>query len=211
MKIRGDLLKISSGALNVKGEKLEPEEQLVRREVTVDSQVNLGPGLGGGKKVGVIPTKIVTETTAGAQAQKGLFLCGNCKHFSNAEWRRDLKNADGPDAAIEKRRAVNQIRAALLQTQSPKIAERSMGKDNDFDVEHALHELGYCRALYAFFKHMNKSNQEAVTLVHPESSCPQDVKSETNPEGFFEYASEEAKQLAAKNYDKIMQMAQGKK
>ncbi len=210
MKIRSDLLKISSGALNVKGEKLEPEEQLARREVTVDAPVKHGFGAQG-TNVGVIPSKIITDQTAGQQAHAMRSLCGNCIHFRNREWLHDLKQADSPTSPIEKRRAVNKIRAAILQTQSPEVVKQAGGADGDIDVEHALRQLGYCMALFEFFKGAGKSNEEAVTLVHPASSCPADVRSVGNPDGFFQYASPEARKAADANFDRIMQTAQGKK
>lgn len=210
MKIRGDMLKISSGALNIKGEKLEPEEQLARREVSVDAPVKLGAG-SMGTHVGVIPSAIVTDQTAGEQANAMRNLCGNCLHFRNDRWLRDLAKADSPASPIEKRRAVNQIRAALLQTQSTKVVSASGGADGDLDVEHALRQLGYCQALFEFFKGAGRPNDTAITLVHPASSCPADVRTVATPEGFFQYASPEARKIANANYDKVLQMAAGKK
>jgi hypothetical protein len=211
MKIRGDMLKISSGALNIKGEKLEPEEQLARREVTAEAVVKLGVGPGNGRQVGVIPTKIVTDQLAIEQAQSLLTLCGNCVHFRNQEWVAHLSKADAPGAPIERKRAVNLIRAALMQTQSPAIADMSAGQDNDVDIEHALRLLGYCRALYLHLRNLGKNDAEAITLVHPASTCPADVKTPSQPEGFFAFATPEAKKAANAAYDSVMRQAQGKK
>lgn len=210
MKIRGDMLKIASGALNIKGEKLEPEEQPVRREVTVDAPVKLGQG-SMGTQVGVIPTKIITDQTAIEQATAMRGLCGNCLHFRNDKWLADLAKADAPDSPIERRRAVNKIRAALLQTQSSKVAETSAGADGDLDLEHALHSLGYCQALFEFFRAAGKAKDEAMTLVHPQSSCPADVRTPSTPDGFFSFASPEARKISNANYDSIMGRAAGKK
>lgn len=208
MKIRGDLLKISSGALNLKGEKLEPEEQLVRREVTIEAPVKHGFGAVG-TDVGNIPATIVTDQTAGEQAAAMRALCGNCKHFRNDLWLRDLAKADAPGAPIEKRRMVNKIRAAIIQTQNVKVTDMAAGADGDIDVEHALRQTGYCMALYAYFKNAGKADQEAMTLVHPLSSCPQDVRSVGSPYGFFQ-ASREGKEAGDRNHDAIMQRAAGK-
>lgn len=209
MRIKKDLLKISSGALNVKGERLEPEEQVVRREVTVAIDAKHGQGKIG-KHVGTIQGSIVTDTTALETATAMRHLCGNCKFFRNDLWMRDLKKNDSPESPIEKRRAVNQIRAALLQTQNMKMTEFSSSQDGDFEVEHAMRSLGYCQALFEFQKAQGKNNEEATTLVHPASSCPQDVKSEANPHGFFTPASKEAQRQSDANFDSIMQRAQGK-
>lgn len=210
MKIKQDLLRISSGALNLKGDRLEPEEQLVRREITTAAETKLGAGQTG-TVVGALPTQIITETTVADMAQSVMSMCGNCKHYRNDLWLRDLKNADSPGAPIEKRRMVNKIRAALMQTQNAGVAEQSAGADGDFDVEHALRMLGYCKALYEFLKAKGESTEDAMVLVHPASRCPEDVQKSVPPVGFFEFASEEARQIAAKNYDNLLQTAQGKK
>lgn len=211
MKIQGDMLKISSGALNVKGEKLEPEEQIVRREVKVDAPVQHGVGVGQGKTVGSIATSIITDQSAGDQANAMRTLCGNCLHFRNDRWLIDLAKADHPGAPIEHRRAVNKIRGALLQTANAKITNGSASAEGDLDVEHALRTLGYCQALFEFLKGAGKNNEEATTLVHPASTCPADVRGPANPDGFFQYASGEAKKAANANYDRILQIAAGKK
>ena len=206
MRIRGDLLRISSGALNMKGEKLEPEEQVARREVVIEAPAKLGTG-SAGTHVGSIPATIITEQSAGDQAVAMRSLCGNCKHFRNDLWLRDLKKADSVDAPIEKRRMVNKIRASIMQVQSVTLPA---GTDGDPDVEQALHGLGYCMALFSFFKNMGKSNEEAMTIVMPESTCPTDVRSPSAPEGFFEFANLKAEQIANRNYDRVMNMAAGK-
>ncbi len=211
MKIQGDMLKISSGALNVKGEKLEPEEQMVRREVSVAAPVKHGMGAIG-TDVGSIPATIVTDQTAGVQANAMRTLCGNCLHFRNDRWLRDLKKADSPASPIEKRRMVNKIRAAILQTQNIKVTESAgAGTDGDMDVENALRQLGYCQALFEYLKGQGKPNEEAMVLVHPASTCPADVRTANTPDGFFQYATPEARAVANANYDKILQMAAGKK
>jgi hypothetical protein len=209
MKIKGDFLKITSGALNVKGEKVEPEEQLARREVQLDIETKHGFGAHG-ETVGSIPGSIVRDRTAIEAARSMTALCGNCKWFAREKWISDLGKADSPDAPIERRRAVNQIRAALLQTQNIKVTEQSTGADNDVDIEHALKQLGYCYALYSFFKNNGKSNEESMTLVHPASSCPEDVRSTANPDGLFEVRSKDAEKAGTNAYDSIMRRAQGK-
>ena len=213
MRIKADLLKISTGALNIKGEKLEPEEQLARREVITEAPAKLGGGIGGatGKIVGAIPASIITEQSAGDQANAMRTLCGNCKFFKNEKWVKDLRNADSPMSPVEKRRVVNKIRAAILSSGNAAISDLSAGKDNDLDVEHALHQLGYCEALYEFFRNMGRAKDEAMTLVHPASTCPADVRTQGSPDGFYQPAGQEARKAADANYDLVLQMAQGKK
>jgi hypothetical protein len=209
VRIKSDLLNISSGALNTKGHKLEAEEQLVRREVVTDVGAKLGVGTMG-KDVGSIPMKVVSEYSAVEFAKAAGSRCGNCKHFRNDLFVKDLKKAESPGAPIARRRAVNQIRAALLQTQNASVADAATGQDGDLDIEAALQTLGYCTALYEFHKNAGQSNEDAMTLVHPVSACPQDVRTDANPEGFFEYASKFAEQVGTSTYDSVMKQAQGK-
>jgi hypothetical protein len=180
----------------------------VKGEVTLDAPVKHGFGQHG-TDVGNIPATIVTDQTAGEQANAMRYLCGNCKHFRNDMWVKDLSAADSPASSVERRRAVNQIRGALIQTQNVKLSEMASGTDGDLDVEQALRQLGYCMALYSFFKNMGKNNQEAMTLVHPLSTCPEDVKVSAGPQGFFE-AGKDGKAAGDKNYDRLMNMAAGK-
>lgn len=210
MKIKSDLLQVSAGAMNAKGEKLEAEEQVVRREVVTDIAAKHGMGAMG-KVVGSIPMKVVTEHSAIDFAKDTASRCGNCKFFRNDLFIRDLKKAESPGAPIARRRAVNQIRAALLQTQNGSVAEQAVGLDGDFDVEASLQTLGYCTALYEFHKNAGQSDEDAMTLVHPVSSCPQDVRTAANPDGFFQFANKFSEQVGMSNYDAVMRQAQGKK
>lgn len=209
MKIRSDLLHISSGARTAKGDKLEAEEQVVRREVVTETNVKLGAGALG-QDVGSIPMSVVHEQSAIDFANASAARCGNCKHFRNDLFVRDLRKAESPGAPIARRRAVNQIRAALIQTQNATVADLAAGADGDFDVEAALQTLGYCTALYEFHKNAGQTDEDAMTLVHPVSACPQDVRTNANPEGFFEFANKLSEKVGKSNYDAVMRQAQGK-
>jgi hypothetical protein len=209
MKIRSDLLQISSGALNVKGEKLEPEEQAVRRETVIEGGAETKHGVGTlGKTVGAIPYSIVSEHSAIEFAEQTMYLCGNCKHFRNDLFLKDLAKAESPAAPIARRRAVNQIRAALLQTAPVTDA---VDKDGSTNIEAELRVLGYCGALYEFFQNAGQSKEDSMVLLKPTSHCPADVCTDANPHGFFEPSGTAAKVAQAANYDSVMQQAQGKK
>lgn len=211
MKIRKDILQVGSGMLSVDGTKLEAEQQPVRRVLTVDAPVTHGSGPGNGRNVGAIATEIVTENQSAIDvATHRMSLCGNCKWFRNPEWIRDLNNADSPLATIERRRMVNEIRGALLTTRNANLAEMHEGQDGDLDVEAALRQLGYCKALFETFKNMGNSNEDATVLVHPLSCCPDDVRKQMPPHGFYEPKDREAKKVGTANYDRIMSKASGK-
>lgn len=202
------MLQIGTGMLAVDGTKLEPEQQPVRRVVTIDAPVDLR---GTGQVVGSIPTEVVTENRTADDVARGFtHLCGNCKWFRNHEWVRDLRNADSPMAPLERRRAINEIRGALLTTRNADLASMHEGQDGDLDVEAALHQLGYCKALYDMFKNQNMSNEDATVLVHPLSCCPTDVRKANPPGGFFTPKDGEARRVGSQNYDRILRKAEGK-
>jgi hypothetical protein len=209
MKIKADLLKISTNATDVRGVKLEPEQQLARREQVVDAFVRLGYGQGG-NVVGSMATSIITDQTAGDLAVSLRGTCGNCKWFDNTRWREDLAVGDAQSAPIERRRMVNKIRAALLKTNNAKVQQLHEGQDGDADVEHMLQALGYCKALFAFYKNQGQANDDALVLVHPISRCPEDAVKNTPPHGLFEPANAAAEAAATAAYDDIMMRAQGK-
>ncbi len=109
----------------------EPEQQQVQR--VIDTQVPVSPL--GGAAVGSVPGQVVTESvSAGEMAQTVSHQCGTCKFFDNEEFNRVIKEADSPLAAMEQRRAVNAIRAGLLQSQNAKLGEMHSGLDGDMDV-----------------------------------------------------------------------------
>jgi hypothetical protein len=129
-------------------------------------------------------------------------LCGSCKHFDNEEFVTTINAADNPLATMEQRKAVNDIRAGLLQTQNAKLGEMHSGQDGDMDVEQALRACGFCRALTEHYK-------EPIG-VHPLSRCPGEVRSDTRPVGFYQPKDRSAQRLGAKNYDAVMNQAAGK-
>lgn len=199
MKIRADLLKISSNGMTADGVKAEPEQQQVQRVIQTDTPVNL---TGTEKTAGNIPAEIVTFSTAGEMAQTVSRQCGNCRHFDGEEFVRTIRLADSPAAPMEQRAAVNNIRAGLLQTQNARLGEMHSGQDGDMDVEQALNACGFCTALTEHYS-------EPVG-VHPLSSCPSEVKTPAAPNGFYKPKNRSAMRQGAKNYDAVMNQAAGK-
>ncbi len=199
LKIRADLLKISTNAITADGNKAEPELQQVQR--VIDTQVPISPQ--GGAAIGSIPGQIVTaQVAAGEMAQTVSHLCGTCKWFDNDEFVKVIKEADSPLADMEQRRAVNAIRAGLLDTNNGKLGEMHSGLDGDMDVEQALRACGFCKALTEHYK-------EPIG-VHPLSRCPAEVRSATAPHGYYKAKNRSALRVAGSNYDKVMQTAAGK-
>ncbi len=192
MKIRADLLKISSNGRNEDGSLAEPEQQQVQRVLT--TEVPLGPQ--GGAAIGAVPAEIVTYSSAIAVAGALSRQCGNCKFFDQATFQQTIAAADHPLAPMENRRAVNEIRAGLLQSGNAGLT------GEDVDPEQALKECGFCTALSEHYK-------EPVG-VHEKSSCPADVITPSQPAGFFKPLSKKSARVAGSNYDKVMNAAAGK-
>lgn len=211
MKIKKDMLQIGSGFTDKDGTKLAPEAQPVRRVVTIDAPVSLKGPHGVTETGKGIPTEIVTDNRNAVDVARGFqYLCGNCKWFRNKEWLRDLANADSPMASMVQRKMVNEIRGALLSTQNANLTELHSGQDGDLDVEAALKTLGYCKALFHFFKNKGESDEDSLVLLHPISSCPTDIRNANPPMGMFEPKDNEARKVATQNYDRVMQKAAGK-
>lgn len=196
MKIKADLLRIGHGALSPKGEKLEPEEKPVERVLVTDFDANMKSG----QHVGSIPGSIHYRDTAGDFAQKMRSQCWSCKHFNNDAWRAYRRSVELSDS-MERRRELNAIRAALLDTGNAQIQERHTSQEGDMDVEHALSVLGICKA-------MTETFQDPV-IVYPIGTCPDDVCGPTNPSGLFVPKDIDSEKAGNSAFDQIMRRAQG--
>lgn len=200
MKIRADLLRVSTNGMNADGSKAEPEQQVVQRVIRTEAPLTDRLTQ---KTVGSIPAEIVASSgTAQVMAQAVSSLCGSCRHFDNEEFVKTIAAADHPLANMEQRQAVNAIRAGLLQTQNAKLGEMHSGLDGDMDVEQAVKACGFCTALT---EHYNEP-----IGVHPLSTCPAEVRTKESPLGFFQPKDRSAARIAGKNYDAVMNQAAGK-
>lgn len=183
--------------MNMKGEKLEPEQQPAQRVMATDAAVSMR----GGPQVGSIPTEIVADGTAGEFANAVRSKCFTCKHFDHKGWNQ-LRLYWGNSQNKDLFEKLNKVRYALLTTQNPELARRSEGLDGDFDVEHSLTQMGICRPL-------TEMNGAAV-IVSPISTCPDEVCTPAAPVGLYLPKDKEHERLSNVGYDKIMRMATGK-
>lgn len=204
MEIKKEYLRVSSGGTDDKGTKLEPEEQNVDRVMTVDANITSGGGM---KNEGTMAINIVASSSVIDLATRSKGLCGNCKYFDNETWKRDLNRIQSPFGSIVAKKMLNELRMMLLQTGNANLKE---GPDGDIDLEGKLQEHGYCKALFAVYKERGETNEDATVLVIPESSCPAEFCNETQPLGWFRPASREAAKMGMRNYDKLLNTAQGK-
>ncbi len=203
MKIRNDLLRVASGMAHVDGTKAEPEEQPVERRLIVDSDTTTADGQATKTNV---PVHIVSEMSAGVLAKKLSAPCSTCAYFDRKPWLKLLAitEADGTTAPLHVREQINEVRASLLMTNNASLNEMHTGSEGDMDVEHALHSMGFCRALTE-----NNADHEEV-IVHPTGCCPAEVISESAPMGFYKVKDSIAKKEAVSAYDAVFRQAQGK-
>jgi DNA-binding transcriptional LysR family regulator len=198
MKIKDDLLHITSFPAKDDGTTAEPEEQTVSRILTSEADASMQSG----QAVGSIPMQVVAQSTVAEFAATVRSQCVTCKHFDNPGFLALFRKADHPAAPLQMREAMNSLRAALLQTSNADIQGAHSGMDGDMDVEHAIRSMGFCRAL-------TEMANDYVT-VHPLSSCPDEVVSPTSPVGLYQPKDNTAERAADEAFDAIMRRAQGK-
>lgn len=198
MKIKDDLLHITSFPVKDDGTTAEPEEQTVSRVMTSTADAEMSTG----DAVGAIPMQVVAQSTVAEFAASVRSQCITCKHFDNPGFLALFRQADHPAAPIQMREAMNSLRAALLQTSNAEIQGAHPGVDGDMDVEHAIRSMGFCRAL-------TELANDYVT-VHPLSSCPDEVVTPNSPVGYFQPKDNAAEKAADIAFDAIMRRAQGK-
>lgn len=125
-------------------------------------------------------------------------LVHNCKNFDQATWKK-LRLFWGNSSDKELFEKLNRVRMALLTTRNMEISRRSEGQDGDFDVEHAITQLGICQPLTEL--------QGAAVIVSPISTCPDHVCSKERPTGLFTPKDREHEKMGSDAYDAIMRVA----
>lgn len=198
MKIKQDLLHITNQPVLDDGNKAEPEQQTASRVIITDADASASTG----QALGQMNAQVVVSSTAGELARAMRGMCANCKFFDNPAFVSFLAKADHPGAPMHVRAGVNELRAALLQTYNAQLQSMHTGADGDMDVEHALKQLGFCRAL----TEMAKDD----VVVHPLSSCPEETITESNPSGFFQARDRSSERAGDRAYDNVLKRAAGK-
>jgi hypothetical protein len=198
MKINADLLHISALPLKDDGTPAEPEEQTATRIIKTAAETEMNTG----QAVGEIPTQILAQSSVDVFARAVRAQCVTCKHFDNPGFLALFRQADHPLAPMQMRESMNSLRAALLQTANADLQSSHQGMDGDMDVEHAIRALGFCRAL------TEQANDYVV--VHPLSTCPDEIITPTSPDGFYQPKDNAAERAGNEAFDAIMRRAQGK-
>ncbi len=173
------------------GEKLEPEERPARRLVTLDAPVS---GSIDGATGQQMAATVSIEATAGEFAFGMRKMCLLCVHFDQRAWIALKRSWEL--GGIDKQMALNEIRAALLETQNAQIQDMQRDASGDTDVENALTaHHGICHAL--------SEQAKDVIIVHQACVCP---------EGFdgFKARNPEADKFGSAAFDSILRTAQGR-
>lgn len=196
----GEAIHITTRQYTDDGTPAEAEEQTVSHVIRMDSDVtgHMTPGTVEGQ----LPTAVVVQSQVADIIQKVKNPCMLCRNFDNEGFIEMFKRADHPAAPLELRSMMNEIRMQLLRTGNVEINARSSGQDGDLDVEHAIRQMGICRAL--------SEMMSDLVFVHPVGGCPQTVITASDPDGLFVPKSNEAERIGYAAYDKLLNAARGK-
>lgn len=197
MKIREELLRITTVKKDEAGEHVEPEQQRVQQVTPMDFAASMRDG----RAVGTLPGEIIRETTAGEMALAMRKPCFSCKHFDRAAWKKLYFKWNDPGSPMEMRNFLQNIRAHLLETQNVELVDKHQTQEGDLDVEHAILAMGVCRPLTEI--------TNDVAIVYPRATCPPNVCSPDKPDGLYEPKHTEAERMGSAVYDRVMRTAQG--
>lgn len=191
MEIRSDTFLIQHHERDLNGDLVEPEQQPAVRLLEVDGPTHLGQNPTGQE----LPTTVALEDNAG-QFAKGLrSQCFLCKHFKPELAAQVIETWKG--GTIQQRAALNEIRAALMQTQNATVQARMENPldPSDIDVEQGLSHLGLCE----IFSEITND----VMFVHATGACPEG-------QDYFVAKDVASEKYGASKFDEIMRRAQGK-
>jgi hypothetical protein len=220
---------IDTAQRDAKGNQIDAEEKRTEQVLETKIPVTLGKkdeevggvvpidksvsDFTGGKMSGLaIPQTVNVVGTAIEFATKTRTRCSLCLNFDNVgflQWKKRME-----EGSKEEWEEVNKIRYQVMDRE-PEIGEdgltlgeRHIGKDGDFDVEHALNECGVCPAL--------REATGEVCVVWPESGCPNHTDDELLPieqrqdySRLFKPRDAEAEKSGIEAYDKILKTAAG--
>lgn len=197
MRIKRDVFAVASGVRAADGTKAEPEQQPTRTLIETSMPINTPQGAAS------MPMLLTHDAPAGEAAQALSARCISCKWFRRRAWAQLVEECDFPTAPLMKRQAINEVRSALLLTKNASITEPGEDKDGDFDVEHVMRtHMGLCEAL--------SNVRKDYVVVHMTGCCPDDVKSPSQPVGYFTPRNSDVKKAIDAHRDEVLNKAAGK-
>jgi len=194
MKIKNDLLRIQASNYDDDGDRLEPEEKPAERILPIDAPVT---GRTDGKILGSLPAMITVQGTVAQFAQQVRTQCAGCKWFDQ---RAFLSYRRANELSKSKIQEMNAIRGALLETG---VADFTDDPNASEDVEAQLNMMGICQAI--------TEQMKEPMIVHPESSCPDEFRSEASPDGYYVTLNRDVQKVKDSAFDQIMRQATSKK
>lgn len=199
MKIKKDFIRIPGGQIDKDGHQVEPEGMIAQRIIPTAGPVT---GSVDGQTKGNLRTEVVFEDSVLQFAQGIRRPCSTCKFYDMDSWRRNVRDIETGDDPMRKH-WLNQVRAALLSTQNANVQDMHTGQDGDFDTEHAIMMLGYCKVFTELYR-------EPI-ITHPLGVCP-----DKGPQGesvpiLYQPNTKEQEREGATAYDNILRAAQSTK
>lgn len=205
MDIRADTITVVPATHTPDGKPLEPEQAPAVRSISVISPLAMNNGT---LVRPDMPGSFDYETTAGELAVGMRFKCASCIHFNPKRWQK-LKHECEWSSDVTERKWLNEVRSSIEQVLPAGEREKHVDEQTgELDIEHALMSLGLCDALTEEWSRL--MNEKWPVLVHQLSGCP-DVDPLGQPQAPpFRSRDTAADRAAAKAYDGILGMAQGK-
>ncbi len=203
MKPISDTITVHPEVTDQKGDRLDAEAKLVRRQIGVEVDVSLGNGPTGGKVIAKSDHgRVTADLTALEAAQVFSRTCCRCAYWDQPGWHATRRAWNDP-SNVEGFVTLNKIRAELLDRGAADVAALANGAELD-DVEHALgSEIAICRAL--------TDACHEITLTHVTGCCPAALEDGTPFADSFRPArgGQAAREVDAV-YDLILRKAQGR-
>lgn len=197
MDFKSDTLHVNTAPVDsVGGAKPEPEERPVDRVLTTNLPLTGTAGWRGNDVGGAVALESTVADAVSATSK----MCYQCKHFKRAAWN-EVRRRLQTDPILG--RQINHLRANLMMDGS--------------EPEEALNQMGACAAYTALFRMNGMSSEEALTIVHPQSHCPETFP--PNDDGsanahtgealpvMFEYIDTATEKAAVAHSDQILMTA----
>jgi hypothetical protein len=145
MKITSDRIEITSGARDMAGERLEPEQQPTVRRMLSEA---LAQGTMTGEKAGKMAVEIQHHTTAGELAAQLRHACVNCANYDEQAFRSWVQSClEGGPAKRTELKGVMQVLAAQGRLSDDQLMMNLDGPDAARILSVIAPGIGLCRVL----------------------------------------------------------------
>lgn len=217
--IKKELLVTSQSLKFSQRPQTDAEGQAAVREFRIDAPAGYqqSGGAGAADQQGTIPALVQYHSTAGEMALGRRSACVGCAHWDNAQLRKLIALADGPDASATNRQVVEDMREILKRKGAGYIT--ADGRVEGVDETLAT-SFGVCRVASDWVESVAGRVLGWPVVTQAEAACPPngfvagdkrlDTISPTKPLGFFVPKDLDSEKIGAKRYDEVLRAAQGK-